>query len=144
MYFSLGSNVGNREEHLREALRRMDEAFGCHWTRLSDFILTEAWGFDGAEFVNAAVLYELDSDPWDVLGVCKDIERSMGREEIYETDAGGARIYHDRIIDIDILLYGDRSIRSETLTVPHPLMESREFVMRPLMQIKGRALSAVK
>lgn len=135
VYFSLGSNIGDREANIREALSRMDDAFGRSWTALSDMVETVSWGFEGQDFINAAVMYELDMEPVEVLGVCKDIERQMGRREVFETDENGARVYHDRIIDIDILLYGDRRVDTEVLKIPHPLMYEREFVMRPLRQI---------
>lgn len=135
VYFSLGSNIGDREANIREALSRMDDAFGRSWTALSDLVETVSWGFEGHDFINAAVMYELDSVPEEVLRVCKEIERQMGRCEVYETDENGARVYHDRIIDIDILLYGDRRVDTEVLQIPHPLMYEREFVMRPLRQI---------
>lgn len=144
VYFSIGSNLGDRAANIMEALDRMDRALGRHWSALSDLIETEPWGFDGADFVNAAVMYELDSDPWTVLDVCKGIERAMGREETVETDSDGKRVYHDRVIDIDILLYGDRRVQSENLTIPHPLMTERDFVMRPLRQILPQVDTALR
>ena len=62
----------------------------------------------------------------------------MGRKEIIEYDSEGNRIYHDRIIDIDILLYGDRTIEESDLIVPHPRMKEREFVMKPLSEISSK------
>ena len=73
--------------------------------------------------------------PEEILGICKSIERSMGRRETVEYDSGGGRIYHDRVIDIDILLYGRRTVDTPELKIPHPLMREREFVMCPLMEI---------
>ena len=66
----------------------------------------------------------------------RDME--MGRKEIIEYDSEGNRIYHDRIIDIDILLYGDRTIEESDLIVPHPRMKEREFVMKPLSEISSK------
>lgn len=136
VYFSLGSNLGDRAENLKEALRRMDEAFGHKYSRLSSFIETEPWGFEAENsFINAAVMYELDIDPKDILRKCKEIEESMGREQKILFDREGKRIYHSRIIDIDILLCGDMTIDTETLKIPHPLMYERDFVMIPLKEI---------
>lgn len=142
VYFSIGSNIGDRAANIMEALDRMDKAFGRHWSALSDLIETESWGFEGADFVNAACMYELDSDPWKTLEACKRIEREMGRDEVIETGSDGRRVYHDRVIDIDILLYGDRRVQSAALTIPHPLMTERDFVMRPLRQILPRENAA--
>lgn len=137
VYFSLGSNLGERAENLAEAIRRMDEAFGCKYSRLSSFIETEPWGFEADNsFINAAVMYELDMEPHEILRICKDIEHSMGREQKLLFDKEGKRIYHSRIIDIDILLCGDMKVDTETLKIPHPLMHERDFVMVPLREIK--------
>lgn len=135
VYFSLGSNIGDREKNLQKALTKMDEAFCCHYEAISSFIETEAWGFIGDNFINCAVLYVLPDDPETVLEKCKNIEREMGRDEICEYDRMGRRIYHSRIIDIDILLFGERKIQTENLTIPHPLMDQRDFVRRTLGEI---------
>ena len=137
VYFSLGSNLGERAENLAEAIRRMDEAFGHKYSRLSSFIETEPWGFEADNsFINAAVMYELDMEPHEILRICKDIEHSMGREQKLLFDKEGKRIYHSRIIDIDILLCGDMKVDTETLKIPHPLMHERDFVMVPWREIK--------
>lgn len=135
VYFSLGTNLGDREANIMQALALMDECFGVHYDALSTIIETKSWGFEGKAFLNAAVCYLLDSDPFEVLETCKKIERQMGREQYPLYDDGGNRIYHDRVIDIDILLYGDRRIDSEKLVIPHPLMEKRDFVMIPLKEL---------
>ena len=71
-----------------------------------------------------------------ILEKCKDIERKLGRTEAPEYDEDGKRIYHDRTVDIDILLFGDNIIDCEELTIPHKLMYERDFVMKPLSEIK--------
>lgn len=140
VYFSIGTNLGDRRANIVKALELMDEAFGVHYEALSGFVETPAWGFDGPAFLNAAVLYRLEMDPLDVLDVCKEIERSMGRTDAPEYSADGGRVYHDRVIDIDILLFGERKIESRHLTVPHPLMERRPFVMGPLNEILKKSI----
>ena len=103
---------------------------------ISGIYETKSWGFDGPDFMNAVVLYELESpDPFRLLSVCKDIEREMGRTGSPQYDKEGRRIYSDRLIDIDILLVGDMKIDTPELKVPHPLMEKRDFVMRPLKEL---------
>ncbi len=143
VYLGLGSNLGDRESNLNEALERLDNALETNRTKVSDFIETKAWGFDGADFMNAVVRYDLDIKEDEVqerglelLDVCKAIEREMGRTGEPEYDADGGRIYKDRPVDIDILLMGDCTVSHPRLTVPHPLMWEREFVMIPLSQIR--------
>jgi 2-amino-4-hydroxy-6-hydroxymethyldihydropteridine diphosphokinase len=143
LYLSLGSNLGDRKENIRKAIEYLDEAFGVHYSALSEIIETEPWGFDSANgFLNCCVLYSLPKkmDGEAVLGICKETERSLGREGTVEFDGGGKRIYRDRTIDIDILFLGRERINSETLTVPHPLMRQREFVMVPLREIARPSL----
>lgn len=135
VFFSLGSNLGDREMNLRDALEKMNESFGRKYERISSFMETEAWGFIGDNFINCAVMYMLDEEPEIVLAKCKSIERAMGRNEKIEYDGEGRRVYHSRIIDIDILLFGDIEIKTENLTVPHPLMGERDFVRKTLQEI---------
>ena len=138
VYFSLGSNLGDREGNLRKALSLMEERLGTKVNRLSSFYVNPSQGFDGQEFINCAALFDIDEECENILKICKEIESEMGRKEIIEYDSEGKRIYHDRIIDIDILLYGDRRINQSNLIVPHPRMEEREFVMKPLSEIKSK------
>jgi len=135
VFFSLGSNKGERKANLEKALSLMDQAFGSHYDKLSSFLETESWGFESAPFINCAVKYLLEDDPMLVLDKCKEIERKMGRTDGPEYDSSGKRIYHDRIIDIDILYFGNRKIETERLTVPHPLIDERDFVKIPLREI---------
>ena len=135
VYLSLGSNQGDRQARIDEALRRLDKAVGRPYDALSSVIETPAWGFDGPPFLNCVVRYRTARRPETLLRICKRIERAMGRRGAPEYGADGRRIYRDRPIDIDILLYGDLSVETPELTIPHPLMREREFVMRPLAEI---------
>ena len=135
VYLSLGSNQGDRQARIDEALRRLDKAVGRPYDALSSVIETPAWGFDGPPFLNCVVRYRTARRPETLLRICKRIERAMGRRGAPEYGADGRRIYRDRPIDIDILLYGDLSVDTPELTIPHPLMREREFVMRPLAEI---------
>lgn len=118
------------------AVRKMEEKFGKPCARRSGVIETVSCGFDGEDFLNCAVMFELDDSPFSVLRICKRIEAEMGRPNTKpEYDDKGNRIYHNRVIDIDILLFGDRKIETETLTIPHPRMYERDFVMVPLKEI---------
>ena len=127
--------MGDREANLLEALFRMDRSFGTGYTALSSFMETPSWGFQGNSFINCAVLYELDSEPFTVLRQIKEIEAQMGRRDEPEYGPDGKRIYHDRPIDIYIIYYGNRKVETPELTVPHPLAAEREFVMKPLSEI---------
>ena len=147
IYFSLGSNLGNREKNIEEALRRMDEAFEGHYTALSRLIETKPMGFTGGKFLNAAALYRTfrpevpaEEAAMEVLRKIKSIERSMGRTDPPEYDASGNRVYHSRIIDIDILFYGTVRLDLPDLTIPHKGIESRPFVMLPLQEIAKPSL----
>ena len=135
VYFSLGSNLGDRQARIEEALRRLDKALGRPYEALSSIIETPAWGFDGPPFLNCVVRYRSARRPETLLHICKRIERAMGRRGAPEYDAEGRRIYRDRPIDIDILLYGDMTVETPDLKIPHPLMRQREFIMRPLAEI---------
>ena len=130
VYFSLGSNLGNKRENLNKAIKLMEEQIGV-LVRQSAFLATEPWGFQSDNsFVNAAICMETELDPFEVLERTQKIEREMGRT-VKSTNGE----YHDRIIDIDILLYDDLKINTHRLTIPHPLMEQRDFVMIPLREI---------
>ena len=148
VYLGLGSNKGNRQQNLMQALVRLDEAFGCHYTALSRIIETKAWGFNGDKFLNACVLYRIyrkgtpEEQGHEILAVCKEIERALGRDDAPEYDADGRRVYHNRTIDIDILFYGKERIDSEDLRVPHPLIAERDFVKIPLAEIAKPSLKA--
>ena len=135
VYLSLGTNQGDRRAQIDEALRRLDAALGRPYEALSSIIETPAWGFEGPDFLNCVVRYRTAKRPHTLLRICKKIERAMGRTVAPEYDADGRRIYHDRPIDIDILLYGDEHVDTPDLKIPHPLMEQRDFVMRPLAEI---------
>ncbi|MBO5419534.1 MAG: 2-amino-4-hydroxy-6-hydroxymethyldihydropteridine diphosphokinase [Bacteroidales bacterium] len=147
LYLSLGSNLGDREENIRKALSLLDEELKTPYKAVSSFIETEPWGFESDDrFINAVVLYEIDlPDDFEpeeeglrILRICKKTERILGRTEEPEYDDSGNRLYKSRTIDVDILLLGDERVDSEELTIPHKLMEKRDFVMVPLRQIMNR------
>ena len=146
LYLSLGSNQGNRMDNIEKALSLLNIDLKTPYRALSSLMETEPWGFESDDkFINAAVLYQLqlpkgynpEAEGLMVLEICKDIERKMGRTGKPQYDERGERIYTDRPIDIDILLFGDEKIDCEELTVPHRLMYERDFVMIPLREIKN-------
>lgn len=130
VYLSLGSNLGNRQDNLTAAINEIGKRIG-HVKAQSAFLDTQPWGFESSHiFLNAAVCVETELSPFDLLRHTQQIERDLGRTE--KTRNGH---YNDRIIDIDILLYDDIHISTPTLTIPHPLMQERDFVLIPLTEI---------
>lgn len=129
-YLSLGSNLGDREAAIRRAIRLIGERVG-EVCRQSSLLTTEPWGFESSHlFVNAAVCCLTTLTPRQLLLATQAIEREMGRTR---KSVGGQ--YHDRLIDIDILIYDDIRLDEPDLKIPHPLMEERDFVMTPLREI---------
>ena len=141
LYLGLGSNLGDREVNLMRAVTMMDEAFGTGPERISKIYETPSWGFEGPAFLNMCILYRIPVEEPSVEHITglfhkmKEIERALGRDDDPEYDAEGKRVYHNRTIDIDILYYGKETINTEELTIPHPLIEQREFVKKPLKEI---------
>lgn len=132
VYLGLGSNLGDRRGNISAAVRLLGERVG-RVVRVSSMFETEPWGFtSGNMFVNATVCVETSLSPRALLEATQAIEREMGRTE---KSVDGR--YHDRTIDIDILLYDDICVDEPDLKIPHPLMREREFVMRPLGEILG-------
>ena len=130
VYFSLGSNLGDKAGNIREAINRIGELIG-EVDRQSTLLITEPWGFESDNsFVNAAVRCITTLSPFEILHLTQDIERAMGRT-VKSSDGQ----YHDRIIDIDILMYDDIHITTPELILPHPLIKERDFVMIPLSEI---------
>ena len=131
VYLALGTNLGNRKAIMREAIDNIGKKVGTVM-RQSSFYETEPWGFESPNlFLNACICVSTKLAPHQLLEVTQAIERDMGRVE-KTVDLQ----YVDRIIDIDILLYDDLHINEPDLVIPHPLMEEREFVMKPLLEIK--------
>ena len=132
VYLSLGSNLGDREANLHEAINLLQQRAG-EVLRTSSFLGTEPWGFQSPNrFLNAAVCLLTDLTPHQLLTVTQQIERDLGR-----TAKTRSRAYADRPIDIDILLYDDIQLSTPELTIPHPLMHKRDFVMIPLKEVKA-------
>lgn len=138
VYLGLGSNLGDCRKNLERAIRLIGDRVG-EVIRQSSFIETEPWGFESEHrFVNAVVLCETTKTPREVLLLTQQIERDMGRRKVNGAGlmVNGQRIYTDRIVDIDILLYDDLTIDEPDLKIPHPLMHQRDFVMIPLKEIQ--------
>ena len=128
-YLGLGSNLGNRRKQLITAMALLAERAG-DMLAYSAFHETEAWGFVSENrFLNAAVKLQTDLPPLALLHATQQIERELGRTQ--KSDG----TYHDRPIDIDLLLYDELILATPELVLPHPLMHERKFVMEPLAEI---------
>ncbi len=133
VYLGLGSNLGSREENISKAVALIAEQVG-DVIRQSDLYYSTPWGFESENsFVNAVVFVKTALEPQQLLNATQRIERQLGKRRQHAT--GPHRTYHDRPIDIDILLYDDLHIEEPHLRIPHPLMTERPFVMEPLRQI---------
>jgi 2-amino-4-hydroxy-6-hydroxymethyldihydropteridine diphosphokinase len=129
-YLSLGSNIGNREAHLLEAQARL-RATG-RVTAVSSFYETEPVEFtEQPWFLNCAVALETELTPQELMTAILDIEESMGRQRVQKKGP--------RMIDIDILLFGNAVLDSADVTIPHPAMHKRRFVLEPLAEIAPEA-----
>lgn len=130
VYLSLGTNLGDKRHNIAEATEKIRELIG-DITCLSALYATKPWGFESEnDFINAAVCVETTLTPRQLLQATQEIERSMGRKEKSRDGK-----YSDRLIDIDILTYGDETVDEPDLKIPHPLMHERDFVMIPLNEI---------
>lgn len=129
-YLSLGSNLGDRHATMQSAILLLGKQAGSV-DRVSSAIETEPWGFKSAnKFLNMCVRITTTLSPEQLLATTKDIELQLGR-----TTKSVNGQYHDRPIDIDILTYDDLHINTPSLTLPHPHMHERDFVMIPLCEI---------
>ena len=138
VYLSLGTNIGDKEQNLTRAIEALSLALGTCKAQ-SSFLETEPWGFESENgFLNCVVAFDTELTPTELLDTTERIERELGRT--VKSTSGN---YHDRLIDIDILLYGNTVIESERLTIPHPLMHLRDFVLAPLAEIAPDAIHPI-
>jgi len=130
LYLALGTNLGDKKQNLQHALEFINQCVG-QVCRTSTFLETEPWGFDSPNsFLNAVCMVHTTLSPQDCLNQTQEIERKMGR-----TVKSTLGHYHDRTIDLDLLLYDDLTLNTPRLTLPHPLMMQREFVTIPLSEV---------
>ena len=134
-YIGIGSNLGDRHDNCRRAIELLKKS-GLIVSKQSSMYETEPWGLiDQPAFVNMAIEIETELDPQGLLTLLKRIEKEMGRQET-------AR-WGPRIIDLDILIYDEIVLQNDALTIPHPLMHEREFVLGPLSEIAKDLLHPV-
>lgn len=129
VWLGLGSNLEQPLLQLKQALQRLEMQEGISLLEVSSFYRTPPWGDEQQDdFINAVARVETRLRPLALLGVLQSIENDMGRQRT-------ARRWGPRLIDIDLLLYGDWTRQTEELTIPHPHMHERAFVLLPLSEL---------
>jgi 2-amino-4-hydroxy-6-hydroxymethyldihydropteridine diphosphokinase len=134
-YLALGSNLGDRQKHLSDALQYLQKVLSIE--RVSSIYETEPVGYlDQSSFFNLVCEGTTNLSPLELLKFVKDAEVHLGRQPTFRNGP--------RIIDIDILLYDDLCIQEEQLTIPHPRIAERAFVLVPLVEIAPNAIEPTK
>lgn len=128
-YLGLGSNIGDRESHLRTAIELLRE-HGVEVEAVSSTYETEPVGevLDQPDFLNAAIRIRTELEPEALLDACKEIEAARGRQL-------DSPRHSPRSLDVDLLLLGDIELSTDRLTLPHPEVTSRRFVLEPLLEL---------
>ena len=130
VYLGIGTNLGDKEENIQRALCLLEERVG-ELLRCSSMYHSKPWGLVSKnDFVNVVAAFVTELSPHELLERTQQVEKAMGRIK-----KSGDGVYHDRVIDVDILLYGDQHVEEPGLVIPHPLMGERDFVMVPLNEI---------
>ena len=137
-YISLGSNIGNKIQNISFAINEIASSIG-EIIKISSNYLSEPWGFDSNEkFINAVISIETKFNPTELIKELQIIEKKMGR---IRSNKDG---YIDRIIDLDIIYYNNDIINTSELTIPHPNLYSRKFVLVPLNEIVHDYIDPIK
>ena len=131
-YLALGSNLGDRLEHLREAVRLLGTAGGVEVVRSSRIYETEPVGPPQPAYLNAVIAVDTTLAPRELLDACRGVEDALGRVR-------GER-WGPRTIDVDILVYDERTVDEPDLVIPHPRMHERGFVLVPLGELDADAM----
>ncbi len=128
-YVGLGSNLGDREATLRQAVAALGEVPGVRIVAVSAFRETDPVGFlDQPRFLNGAAAIETELSPQELLAALLEVERGLGRIR------GGER-YGPRTVDLDLLVYGDVTLAEPGLEIPHPRLHERRFALEPLAEL---------
>ena len=130
VYVGIGSNLGNREGYIRQAMLLLKEQRDCQITKVSSLFVTAPYGYtDQPEFLNGCLQVKTLQSPEQFLDTLHAIEQQLGRERKVH--------WGPRTVDLDILLYDDLVMDTEQLTIPHADMQNRMFVLKPLDEIAG-------
>lgn len=136
IHISLGSNIGNRLDFLQKAVNKVYESVG-DVVKISGVYQTPAWGFNSADFYNICIEVHTFMTGEEVLELLLEIENSLGRSRTI--DEG----YEARIVDLDIIFSSEGVLETKQLTVPHPAMQDRKFVLEPLSEIADNYIHPV-
>ncbi|MDR1609971.1 MAG: 2-amino-4-hydroxy-6-hydroxymethyldihydropteridine diphosphokinase [Candidatus Symbiothrix sp.] len=137
VYLALGTNLGDRHLNLQKALSLIAGKTG-NFSAISSVYETEPWGFKSKnKFLNQVVAVETDLSPLEILKQTQEIERQIGRKE------KTGHSYQDRLIDIDLILYGNIILNTGEIQLPHPLFHKRRFVLEPLNEIAAGVVHPV-
>jgi 2-amino-4-hydroxy-6-hydroxymethyldihydropteridine diphosphokinase len=126
-YIGVGANLGDARDNVQRAIQQLGQLPHTRLIAQSDLFRTAPIDADGDDYINAVVCIETRQDPADLLQSLQTIEHEFGRERAYPNAP--------RTLDLDLLLYGQQTVRSEALTVPHPRIAQRAFVLIPLLQL---------
>lgn len=136
-YLGIGSNLGNRRDNIKMAIALLKRSYGISVKRISRIIQTKPVGYlKQPEFLNGVIKIQTELKPRGLLKSLKGIEDQMGRKKTIR--------FGPRIIDLDILLYGDKKIKQKYLIIPHPQLKSREFVLKSLSEIAPGAVKKLR
>jgi 2-amino-4-hydroxy-6-hydroxymethyldihydropteridine diphosphokinase len=136
-YLSIGSNKGDKRKNLNQAIDSLGQHKQIRVAAVSSFYRTQPQNFEDQDwFVNAALKIETSAEPEELLGILKQIETFLDKE-------GKAFRFGPRIIDLDIILFQDRVLKTDTLEIPHPRMQERCFVLRPMCDIGANVIHPV-
>jgi 2-amino-4-hydroxy-6-hydroxymethyldihydropteridine diphosphokinase len=136
VFLGIGTNLGDKENNLKESITGIEKTIGIV-KRSSSVYETESWGFKSEDdFLNMVIKIETDLVPAQLIRRILDLELLLGRIR-------SEKQYSSRIIDIDILFYNDLVISEKTLTIPHPLLHERKFVLVPLCEIEPELIHPV-
>lgn len=137
VFLLLGTNLGKRKENLQSAVRKI-EKMHMSSNRISSIYKSEPWGFESENyFLNQCLSFYTELKPEDLLAQMKEIEGALGRIKMNGTE------YEDRIIDIDILFFGNRIINLEKLVIPHPRIAERKFTLLALAELAPELIHPV-
>jgi len=134
VFVGVGSNLGNRRENIQEAIKLLGGSCRTKIIAVSKLLETKPDKTCGLDFINGVLKIETDLEPQELLVSLQKVENALGRKRLFK----GA----PRTIDLDILLYDDRVVNDLNLTIPHPRMFERDFVMKPLLDLEPKLKNA--
>ncbi len=131
VYIGVGSNLGDRKKNIEKAYKFLNNIQGIKIRKTSSIIETEPWGYKNQpKFLNTVWEIETELSPEKLLKTLKKIEKTVGRKKTFK--------WGPRVIDLDILIYGRKTINKKNLKIPHPQIKNRVFILKLLSELKSR------